>query len=291
MSTQQNSFGPPWTVLKLLEWSQQFFGERGIESPRLDAELLLAHVLGISRVRLYMEYDRPLVPDELDAYRALVKRRAQREPVAYLTGKRAFWTIEVKTDRRALIPRSDTEVVVEEVFERLPEDADGTLVDIGTGTGVIALAIASERPDIDVVAIDVSAEALALTRENVERLGMTDRFELLEGDLTGPLGDRRVDYIVSNPPYVEDDADLEPEVAEHEPGGALFAGPEGLDVLRRLIPAAFDALKPGGWFTTEIGHAQGEAVRESFDRAGFVDVCVRKDYGGNDRVVSGRKPA
>lgn len=289
MAAESKSFGPPWTVLKLLEWSQSFFAERGIDSARLEAELLLSHVLDIDRVRLYMEFDRPLEPDELDAYRGLVKRRCAREPSAHLTGRRAFWTLDLKTDSRALIPRSDTEVVVEEVLERLDEDADLHLVDVGTGTGALALAIASERPGIRVTAIDVSADALSLARENVVENDLSDRVTLVEGDLLSPINEW-VDYIVSNPPYVETDAELAPEVKEYDPGLALFAGSDGLDVLEKLVPAALEALRPGGWFTTEIGYQQGDSVQALFREAGFADVKLRKDYGGNPRAVSGRKP-
>ena len=288
------TFGPPWTVLKLLEWSKQYFAERGIDSPRLDAELLLSHVLGMDRVRLYMQYDRPLVPDELEAYRALVKRRAGHEPVAYITGTRGFWSLDLKVDRRALIPRPETEVLVEEVLKHIPEDSPATFVDVGTGTGAIALAVASERPNLRVIATDASAEALALARENAERAGLADRVEFLEGDLLAAVpAQLTIDHVASNPPYVaETERDrLDPEVRDWEPAAALFAGPDGLDVIRRLAEQAAHRLTPGGWLTVEIGWDQGRTAPEVLARAGLADVVVRKDYSQNDRVVSGKRSA
>lgn len=288
MTDENQSYGPPWTVLKLLNWSKGFFADRGIESPRFDAERLLAHVLGIDRVRLYMEYDRPLGPSELDAYRALVKRRASNEPVAYLTGQRGFWNLDLASDRRALIPRPDTEVLVEEVLDRVPEESALTLVDVGTGTGAIALAVKSERPGLRVLATDVSAEALALARENAELLEL--EIEFFEGDLLDAVpSDIELDYVVSNPPYVEENFDLAPEIRDHEPLSALLAGPDGLDVIRRLVPQANKRLKPGGWLTTEIGFRHGESVPELFREAGFEHVSLRKDYNDQPRAMSGRK--
>lgn len=285
MTSTTDKLGPPWTVLKLLEWSRGFFHERGIDSARLDAELLLGHVLGIDRVRLYMEFDRPLLPAELDTLRALVKRRASREPVAYLTGTRGFWTLDLDTDARALIPRPDTEVLVEEALAKFPAGS-GRVLDIGTGTGAVALAIASERPEASIVATDVSTDALALARQNAETLNLP--IELVESDLFAQV-EGAFDLIVSNPPYVADSAELGPGVRDFEPARALFAGVDGLDVLRPLIAAAPEHLVAGGWLIVEHGFDQAVAVRALFESAGFEDVALRKDYGQNDRVTSGRK--
>lgn len=285
MSSTPNKLGPPWTVLKLLDWSKGFFAEQGIDSPRLDAELLLSHVLQIDRVRLYMEYDRPLVEAELSAYRALVKRRASREPVAYLTGTRGFWTLELACDSRALVPRPDTEVLVEEALARLPEDTAVRVLDIGTGTGAVALSIKSERPAADVVATDIDSDTLALAGENAATLELD--VGLLQSDLfaevTGVF-----DLIVSNPPYVATAATVDAEV-RHEPSRALFAGADGLDVVRRLIAAATNHLAAGGWLLFEHGFDQGAAVRELLETAGYAGVFTRKDYGGNDRVSGGQR--
>ncbi len=286
MSASTDKLGPPWTVLKLLDWSRGFFTERSLETPRLDAELLLAHVLKIDRVRLYMEFDRPLLADELTAYRELVKRRANREPVAYLTGTRGFWTLDLATDARALVPRPDTEVLVEEALSRIAAEGVSRVLDIGTGTGAIALAIASERPDAVVVATDIDAAALDLARQNADALNLA--IELRQSDLFSDVPDT-FDVIVSNPPYVADGAEVDAGVRAFEPATALFAGVDGLDVIRRLVVDAHEHLAPGGWLVLEHGFDQGAAVRALLEAAGYTDVSLRKDYGQNDRVTSGRR--
>lgn len=286
MSTAPNKPGAPWTVLRLLDWSKEFFADAGIDSPRLDAELLLAHTLGIDRVRLYMQYDQPLVPEELATYREFVKRRANREPVAYLTGTRGFWTLDLATDRRALVPRPDTEVLVEEALARISEGGTPRVLDIGTGTGAVALAIKSERPGARVVATDIDADALALAGENASNLGLD--VELVQSDLFEALGDATFDAIVSNPPYVADTAEVDPEV-RLEPAHALFAGPDGLSVIKRLVAQSLIHLHEGGWLLVEHGFDQGEAVRGLLAQAGYADVSTRQDYGRRDRVSAGRR--
>ncbi len=279
-----------WTVLKMLEWTTGWLAEKGIDdSPRLDAELMLAHALGAKRMELYMQFDRPLADDELAHYKALIKRRAAGEPVAYIVGERGFWTIELKCDKRALVPRPETEVVVEEALEVLGEDFEARIIDIGTGTGAIGLTIARERPAVDMTLTDTSADAIALARENAEALELD--VAILEGDLfAGAKGE--FDMVVSNPPYVgENERDLVDDTAhEHEPHDALYAGQDGLDVIRRLVPAAKDKLKSGGWLIFEHGFRQGDAVRKLLEDAGFEDVRIRKDYSDHDRVALGRKP-
>lgn len=297
MSTSKEKLGPPWTTLKILTWTIGYFEKHGLDNPRVDAEFLLSHALGLERIMLYAHFDRPLERDELDRFRAMVKRRAQHEPVAYITGERGFWSIDLKTDARALIPRPDTETLVEQALERLPEGAARRVVDVGTGSGAIALAIAHDRPEVEVAATDVSAEALALARENAEALSLTDRVTLLKGDLLDALPggwrDPAPDMIVSNPPYVgEGERDvMGQDVLAHEPHQALFAGEDGLDILRRLVPQSFEALTPGGWLLCEMGYRQGEAVRALFEQSGFEQVELYSDLGGNERVVAGQKPA
>ena len=279
-----------WTVIKLLEWSREYFAGRGIDSARVDAEHLLAHTLGIDRVRLYMEFDRPLLPAELDQYRDLVKRRARHEPVAYLTGTRGFWTLDLKTDPRALIPRPDTEVVVEEALKRLHDRKEPRVIDIGTGTGAIALAIASERPDATVIATDVSADALALAADNVIQCGL-ERVQLVQADLFEGI-DGMFDLIVSNPPYVATNSEaLADDVREYEPAGALFAGEDGLEIYRRLIPQAGRRLHQGGAIVVEIGYDLAEAVQALLHSASLQDIELRRDYGDVDRVLSARNGA
>ncbi len=299
MSSENTSekLGPPWTTLKILRWTQGFFEDKGlVDSPRVDAEVLLAHVLGLPRIELYANFDRPMDPDDLDHYRALIKRRLGGEPVAYLTGSRGFWSIDLKTDQRALIPRPETEHVVEAALDFLDEDdVEATVVDVGTGTGAIALSLADERPNIRVVATEIDPDTAQLAGENVEYLKAGDRVEVVVGDLFDAVPDDALpaDLIVSNPPYVAESErdDVMREVHENEPHEALYAGEDGLDVIRRLVPAAIERLRDGGQLIIEIGYRQGDAVRELFEDAGFTGVEVRQDYADHDRVVLGTKGA
>lgn len=281
-----------WTVLKILEWTTGFFGEKEIDSPRVDAEILLADVLGMERIELYANYNRPLVDEERKAYRALVKRRAAREPAAYILEKKPFWEFDLRVTPEVLIPRPETETLIRTALERIDDDSEQRLVDVGTGSGAVALSIAWERSELRIAATDVDADALDIARENAENLGFGDRIEFFEGDLLEGLSAdfRPVDIVVSNPPYVtEDEYDqLQPEIREYEPRGALVAGEDGLDVIRRLIPAASDVLSEGGWLLFEIGHLQGDACRELLEDEGYDDVDIVEDYGGRDRVAMGR---
>ncbi|MEM1349036.1 MAG: peptide chain release factor N(5)-glutamine methyltransferase [Myxococcota bacterium] len=286
------TLGPPWTIRKLIKWSEGFFERKGISTGRLDAELLLSHSLAMERIMLYANIDQPLQPEELTAYRALVRRRASREPIAYIVGTRGFWSLEhVKTDTRALIPRPDTETLVEVALSMVPEQAEWSVCDVGTGTGVIALSIASERLGARVIATDISADALELAQENAQRNNLEGRVEFVHGDLFSGVDDSWIPFelIVSNPPYIGEDerGALEPDVVEFEPELALFSGADGLDLMRRLVPAAHARLHEGGTFLTEIGHTQGADVSDLFEAAGFKDVTVHKDLGGRHRVVSG----
>ncbi len=290
--TETSQPGPPWTILKLIRWTKGFFDDKGIDSARLDAEVLLAHVLGLERIQLYAQFDRPLNEDELAQFRALVKRRAAREPAAYLVGHREFWSLDFHVDQRVLIPRPDTEVLVEACLERIDEDAAGRLVDIGTGSGAVAVAVASERPNLQVAATDASADALEVARQNAARLLPERKIEFFEGDLLDalPTDWRPVDMVVSNPPYVAEPerAEMEADVLDFEPADALFAGDDGLDLIRRLIPQAKEALKPGGWLLFEIGYRQGDAARKLLEDQGFSEVEIIKDYGRRDRVAAGK---
>lgn len=286
------TLGPPWTIRKLIKWSEGFFESKGITTGRLDAELLLSHSLGMERIMLYANIDQPLQPEELSEYRALVKRRSSREPIAYIVGSRGFWTLDhVKTDARALIPRPDTETLVEAALEIVPEDAEWSICDVGTGTGIIALSLASERPNSRVIATDISVDALELAQENAERNSLEGRVEFVHGDLFAGVDDSWTpfDVIVSNPPYIGEDERgmLEPDVVEFEPEQALFSGVDGLDLMRRLVPEAHARLREGGAFLTEIGHTQGTDISELLEAAGFKSVKVHKDLGGRDRVVTG----
>jgi len=274
-----------WTPLKVLSWTAAKFGERGIGSARLDAELLLAHVLHTDRVGLYTGFDKPLLETELAAFRELIRRRLAGEPIAYLVGRQEFWSLPLAVDARVLVPRRDTETLVEVALRRAP--AATRIADVGTGSGAVALALAKERAGADVVATDASQDALAVARANAEALGLPVRF--VAGDLLAPL-DGAFDLIVSNPPYIPtgDLAGLAPEVGR-EPRGALDGGPDGLDALRRLVAGAPARLVPGGILAVEHGFDQGERVRALLHAADFEAIETARDLGGNERVTSGAR--
>lgn len=276
----------PRTVVDFLGLASAYLAARDFEHPRLDAEILLGDVLGLQRLELYLHHDRPLAPAEVDAFRAHLRRRGRGEPVAYLIGTWGFRTITLATDARALVPRPETEGLVELALARLP--GAGALLDLGTGSGAIALAVASERPDAAVTAVDVDAGALALAAENATRLGLAPR--LLESDLYDglPAGER-FDVIAANLPYIAvGDARVQERVHEHEPHGALYAGADGLDLIRRAIAGAPDRLRPGGWLVLEHGMGQGEAVARLLGEGGFTDVATERDLGGVERYGTGR---
>ena len=284
-----------WTVLEVIKWTTARFSERRLDTPRLDAEILAAHALGLSRVQLYVQYDRPLLPEELAAIRALIKRRQAGESVAYVVGKKEFWGLELAVDARVLVPRPDTETLVEEGRVRLDEAAainatrDERIADVGTGSGAVALALAKVRAGAAVFATDISADALAVARGNAERLSLAVTF--VEGDLGAPLAAHGpFSLLVANLPYIPsgDLPGLPPEVRA-EPARALDGGADGLDLVRRLIAEAPGLLRAGGALALEIGAGQAAATAELMVAAGFTDVRSRRDLAGIDRVVSGVK--
>lgn len=259
--------------------------EKTSETGRLDAELLLAHTLGRQRIELYTDFDRPLDDAELDGYRALVARRARNEPVAYILGEWGFRRLTLSVDRRALIPRPETEIVVERCLARLAGLHEPRVLDVGTGTGAIALAIADEHPGARVTAIDVSADALALARENSQRTGV--EVELLEHDLRTGLPGGPYDLVVSNPPYVEPEElpALMADVREYEPHLALV----GSGATEAVARAAFDVLEPVGSLVLEVGDGQAAATAAMLADLGYEDVATTSDLTGRDRVVEGRR--
>jgi release factor glutamine methyltransferase len=255
------------------------------DTARLDAELLLAHSLGRQRIELYTDFERPLTAAELDGYRELVARRARREPVAYILGEWGFRRLTLAVDRRALIPRPETEIVAERALNRLHGLESPRVLDVGTGTGAIALAVADECPGARVTAIDVSPDALALARENAARTGI--EIELLEHDARGGLPSGPYDLVVSNPPYVQPGElpSLMPDVREYEPHLALV-GDRLPEVVAR---AALDVLRPGGWLVLEVGDGQASTTAALLDELGYADVATTPDLTGRDRVVEGRR--
>ena len=288
-----------WTVRRILEWTTGFFTRKDIDSPRLSAELLLAHVLGVPRIRLYTDYERELKDEQLAALRALVQRAAEEEPIAYLTGKAHFFNLEFEVNRDVLIPRPDTETLVENVLQLARNQAGfeaPRVLDLCTGSGCVAAAIAHRMKAANVVATDLSEPAVLLARRNVERLGLSDRVIVEQGDLFEPVSRlvdaRPFDLIVANPPYIPT-AQLETldrSVRDYEPVGALDGGLDGLTLHRRILQEAPDRLVPGGRVYLEIAFDQGElAMQVAAEHPRFEDVRLLKDYGGRDRVLTARK--
>ena len=336
MSTQRNE--PPKRLLDYLKLAGDHLRAKGVENDRLDAELLLAEALGMSRVELYTNHERPLSTAEVDRFRDLLRRRAAREPVAYILGRREFWSLELTVDRRVLIPRPETETLVETAvractgrlaekagptrYESEPEAGDEVaeqlaaeplpvaptakpklaravplraerLLDIGTGSGAIAVALAVELPGLSIVATDESAATLEVAPRNAVRHGVAERIDFRCGDLFSALErDELFDVIVSNPPYVKDHeiSAMEPEVKDWEPRGALFSGADGMRESARIIDGAARHLTPEGWLILEVG-TQVDEVRARLARGGWRDVRSFPDLAGRDRVVVARRPA
>jgi release factor glutamine methyltransferase len=271
-----------------LRRSTTYLERKGVPSPRVDAEHLLAKALELTRVQLYIEHDRPLTAAELDDARRLVKRRGRREPLAYILGEWGFRRLTLRTDARALIPRPESEIVVERCLELLRDVRTPNVLELGVGSGAIALAIADERADATLTGVDVSAPALALARENAKRAGLAERVRLLEADFSDRLELGPFDLVVSNPPYVspeEVDA-LEPEVRDWEPRGALV-DPAATDA---VIRAASDVLRPGGWLVVETHEGQARSVADWFAAAAFRQIRITTDLAGKERVVEGQCP-
>lgn len=281
--------GETWTVLKIVQWTAGYFRDKGIDGGRLDAELLLADTLGLDRVGLYLNYDRPLAGAELETYRALVGRRARREPLQYIRGRAEFWSLPFAVSPAVLIPRADTEVLVEEALKGVAGPC--RILDVGTGSGAIAVALAHERPDAVVEAVDLSTEALALAQGNAERNGVAERIRFRREDLRR-LGGAGFDLVVSNPPYIPsaDLAGLMPEVRQFEPLPALDGGADGLFAYRALAAQARGLLRPGGRLLLEVGIGQAEAVAQLLRDVGLEEVFTRADYAGVPRVVGGQSP-
>jgi release factor glutamine methyltransferase len=278
-----------WTVRRILQWTTAHLQKHGSSTPRLDAEILLAHSRNCRRIELYTRFDEVLSSAERATMRDLVRRRAQSQPVAYLVGHREFFSLEFRVTPDVLIPRPETETLVVELLTLIEHIPAPRVADIGTGSGCIAVAAASNNARLQMTAVDISAAALAIARQNAERQGVLDRVRLVEGDLLAPLvGDEPYHAIVSNPPYIAEGelASLPLDVSQHEPHGALIAGQDGLSVIRRLVKDAPAHLADGGALLMEISPEQADAVVGLLKSQGnYGDVRVIKDYSSQPRVV------
>lgn len=279
-----------WTLGSVLTWATEDFQKRGMERPRLEAEVMLAHVLGLKRLELYLSYDKPLDAAELAKYKEAIIRRRSGAPSSYITGTREFWSLRFFVDERVLIPRPETERLVEAALDRMP--SGGRMLDLCTGSGCVAAAVASERPDLIVDATDISEEALEVARENIDLLGLASRVTLAAGDLFAPVGaENRYHVITANAPYVRagEIPGLTPEVRS-EPALALDGGADGLDVVRRIIEQAPPFLEANGWLLLEVDPRQVALLTDDIGPRFFDSgAVVLQDLGGRDRVVGWKK--
>jgi release factor glutamine methyltransferase len=304
----------PWTVGRLLQWTADYLKGHAAENPRLDAEVLLAQALGCQRIELYTTFEDVPSDEKRAAFRELVRRRAEGTPVAYLVGRREFYSLSFRVTPDVLIPRPETELLVVTALDLAKTKGNGqrgtgdegsgtpnpqslipnpSIADIGAGSGIIAICLAKHLPNSRVTATDISPPALAVARENAKRHGVADRIEFIEGDLFDAVpGDRQYDFVVSNPPYVTtaEMQELPPDVKNFEPRVALLAGPKGTEVIERLIPQAADRLRPAGHLLLEIGPAIREAVCSLLKQDGRFDVGPTiKDLARLPRVVQARR--
>lgn len=283
-----------WTILGLIRWADERFRKEGLPAPRLDAEILLAESLGTDRVGLYTHFDQPLKNDELARFKTLLLRRLRREPVAYILGRKEFWSLPFKVTRNVLIPRPETEILVSEALKIISESnvTFPRILEIGTGSGAISVALAREIPGARITATDVSPEAISLAEHNARQNGVGDRIRFAQGDLFQPVPGERFGIILTNPPYIArgEFPSLMPEVRDFEPPIALDGGIDGLDFFRRALPEVGKFLEPGGWFLSEIGEGQLESiVRLAQENPDLHSLRSSKDLAGMDRVFIARK--
>ena len=277
------------TLLEIVKRTTDFFAKAGIESARLNAELVIAHALGMNRMKIYLQFERPLTERELEVLRPLVKRRAQREPLAYVLGTAPFGELTLKVDRRVLVPRPETEQLVEIIKDTCAAPPPSRILDLGTGSGALAHGLAKVFAGSSVIAVDASADALALARENAAACGVADRVEFRRSDWFGAIGaDERFDLIVSNPPYLTEAewAEAQPEVRDHEPKQALVAGDAGCADLLKIIAAAPRHLAPGGSLFLETGIDQHPRLLEALGAAGLVEARSIQDWSERPRCVA-----
>ena len=301
MQNQPRSTDPEWTIIKLLKWTTSYFESHDIDGPRIEAEILLAHALQLQRIDLYLQYDRPLSSNELSRFKDLIKRRINREPVAYILGSKEFWSMDFMVTKDVLIPRPDTEFLVEAAINLLPQDSASCailtpkrILELGTGSGAVVLALASMRPCHLFFASDRIMAAVKLAKQNAKQHGFESRVSFICADWFGPFKDKMpvFDMIVSNPPYVPSRVigKLQPEIVKYEPISAIDGGEDGLSCLRYIINNAHFYLQRKGHLLLEIGHDQRNDVQNIVDQcAKYENVVYTKDYSGYDRVVQMRK--
>jgi len=279
------------TLVKAWTAAKERLKDAGIDQPAIDARLMLEVAADVTRTEIVTDPYRMLTAEQWATLDDYLTRRARREPVSHIIGRKGFWKILLQVNKNVLTPRPETEVIVDEVLKAFPESMSFNMLDLGVGSGTILLAILAERPAAKGLGIDVSEDALAVARENAANLDLNTRTALLRGDWTAGLGDAGFDLVVSNPPYIASHIieTLEPEVRDHEPRLALDGGPDGLDAYRQLAPEILRVLKPGGMFAVEIGYDQSADVETLFRQAGASNVRTIKDLSTHDRVVTGVK--
>ena len=282
-----------WRVVDLLDWTTQYFEKHAVPNPRLDAEVLLGHLLEKTRLQLYLHFEMPVFQEHLTSYRELIKKRLEHTPVSYLTNRKEFMALDFYVDERVLIPRPETEQLVETILTEKTGDSE-SLLELGTGSGAIATSLAVHQPEWNIIATDISEPALAVAKKNAETHACTAQIKFLSGDLFEPIkaidttGEIRFDWIVCNPPYIKKTEwdTLSPDVREYEPEIALFAGDDGLTVIRRLIAEAPEYLAPNGKLILEIGDTQGDTVRPLIEgEPAYCTYKLLKDYAEKDRIV------
>ena len=299
MHNQINSRHPEWTILKVLQWATNYFKRHEIDSPRATAEILLAHALAAERIDLYLHYDQPLNSKELARFKAIIKRRIKREPVAYILGCKEFWSLDLAVTRNVLIPRPETECLVEKALVYLAVDSNSGrqhILELGTGSGAILIALASENSQHAYWGTDISAAAIQIAQRNAIAHGLAAYIHFLVTDWFASFAVRTdlFDMIISNPPYIrrEDLKRLQPEIQAFEPLVALDGSEDGLLCLRHIIQSAYLYLRPGGMLLLEMGHDQKASLKQIIQRCGqYEDVNFYTDYGGYDRIVAMRKKA
>ncbi|MGB3975212.1 MAG: peptide chain release factor N(5)-glutamine methyltransferase [bacterium] len=285
-----------WTIRKLITWTAEWFKNFDIATPRLDAEILLSHTINCTRLDLYLDPDKPVTDTERAAFRSHIKRRANREPIAYIIGSKEFWGRNFSVDPRVLIPRPETETLIEAALSKIPEKAPWLVADLGTGSGCIAITIALEKPDVKVIASDISAGSIEVAKMNAFNLGASDRIMWRQGSwctvFNSLIQPKSLDLLLTNPPYIASGEllELQPEISKYEPDIALDGGKDGLQAYKELVQEAVFWLKSGSWIIMEIGYRQGEDIKGILKEASFVSIEIIKDASGKDRVISAMKP-